>query len=95
MDPSPASRLVLAACSALVIGLVLSALVGDGGVARHGPLRRELGTLEREVRALEAENRALSREVEALRTDSEYMESVARDELGWVRPGERVVVFRD
>lgn len=95
MAGPPTSRLLLAACSALVIGLVLSALVGDGGVARHGPLRRELRALEAEVQTLDAANRSLSREVEALRSDPEYMESVARDELGWVRPGERVVVFRD
>lgn len=88
-------HLVLACCSALVIGLVLAALVGDGGVARHGQLRRELETLEREVRGLERQNRTLEREVEALRTDPRHMEAVARDELGWVRPGERVVIFRE
>lgn len=95
MAASSGARVALATGSALVIGLVLGALVGDGGVARHGALRGELEALEREVQTVEAENRQLAREVEALRTDPEYMEAVARDELGWVRPSERVVVFRD
>jgi cell division protein FtsB len=89
----PGDRLAFAAVSALVIGLVVGALIGQGGVARHGPLRQELRNLEAEVENLVRANRALAREIEALRSDPEFMESVARDELGWVRPGERVVVF--
>lgn len=91
----PDRRVVLAACSVAVISLVLGAFVGDGGVARHGQLRDELRALEAKVRGLEASNQDLSREVDALRSDPEYMETVARDELGWVKPGERVVVFRE
>jgi len=88
-------RVILAACSAWVIGLVVAALVGEGGVARHGPLRRELRTLEREVDRLAHDNARRAEAIEALRTDPAYMESVVRDELGWVRPGEHVVVFGD
>ena len=47
----------------------------------------------REVRTLEAENERLSRAISALQDDPAVIERIAREELGLVRPGERVLRF--
>jgi len=63
----------------------------QSGVARYLQLRRELAvTVVRNTR-LRAENERLFREAEALRSDTRAVESVARADLGWVKPGE--VIF--
>src|SRR5262249_32157181 len=56
-------------------------------------LRGEVDTLVREVRTLEAENERLSRVIVELQEDPAVIERIAREELGLVRPGERVLRF--
>jgi cell division protein FtsB len=77
----------------LVIGFVGAALFGDDGVARHERLREDL----RQVQALNAdltqENKRLLLEARALKNDPDFLESVIRDELGWVRSDELVFIF--
>ena len=51
----------------------------------------DLGELERRNEALRVENASLRRDVRRLRTDPEAIVSVARDELGLVKPGEIVI----
>lgn len=73
--------------------LVLVAVFGDRGLLDLWRLRRELEALHREVQALEAENERLARAIEQLRHDPGSIERLAREELGLVRPGERVLRF--
>jgi cell division protein FtsB len=73
--------------------LVLMAVFGDNGVLALRRLRGEMNTLVREVRALEAENERLSRAIAELQEDPAVIERIAREELGLVRPGERVLRF--
>jgi len=54
-------------------------------------IRREETRLEQEIAVEKAEHGALLARREYVQTD-EYVESVAREELKWVRPGEIVVV---
>lgn len=81
----------------IVVGIVallgLSALVGDNGVLALWRLRGEVDVLNREVRALEAENARLARAIDDLRENPAVIERIAREELGLVRPGERVLRF--
>ncbi len=63
----------------------------EGGFRRYLSLSRDLETLRERNRVTAEENVRLSREVEALRTDPKAQERAAREELGFVRPGE--VVF--
>jgi cell division protein FtsB len=42
------------------------------------------------VGALRADTARLTAEVDRLRTDPEYIEQIAREKLGLVKPGERV-----
>jgi cell division protein FtsB len=73
--------------------LALMAVFGDNGVLALRRLRGEVDTLVREVRALEAENERLSRAISQLQEDPAVIERIAREELGLVRPGERVLRF--
>ncbi|HEV8309741.1 MAG TPA: septum formation initiator family protein [Methylomirabilota bacterium] len=73
--------------------LLLAAVVGENGVLQLWRLRKEVEALHRDVQALEAENDRLSQAITELRDDPTVMERIAREELGLVRPGERVLRF--
>ena len=74
--------------------LVLVALVvGGNGLLRAFTMKQEVEALEREIGALREEAQSLARKAEALRTDPAAVEKLAREELGYVRPGERVLKF--
>ena len=73
--------------------LAVMAVFGDNGVLALRRLRAEVDTLVRAVRTLEAENERLSRAISELQEDPAVIERIAREELGLVRPGERVLRF--
>jgi cell division protein FtsB len=73
--------------------LAVMAVFGDNGVLALRRLRSEVDTLIREVHTLEAENERLSRAISELQEDPAVIERIAREELGLVRPGERVLRF--
>jgi len=54
-------------------------------------LGRDLRALEARNAELRAETDRLGREAEALRSDLGAIERVARDELGWSKPGDIVL----
>jgi cell division protein FtsB len=82
-------------------------LLGIAAVAALGFLSsvvtqgfQDVARAEEERRQLEAEKQRLERSIaeieatlEAVRTNPEAVESMARQELGWIRPGEKVVVL--
>jgi len=75
--------------------LVVSALaiLGYGGqsLTRAWQMKHEVASLEREIAALRVETAGLSATVGRLRSDPESIEKVAREALGLVKPGERVL----
>ena len=73
--------------------LLVAGVLGDKGVLQLWRLRAEVEGLNRDVQALEAENERLSRAIAELRDDPSVLERIAREELGLVRPGERVLRF--
>lgn len=73
--------------------LAVMAVFGDNGVLALRRLRSEVDALAREVRTLEAENERLSRAISELQEDPAVIERIAREDLGLVRPGERVLRF--
>jgi cell division protein FtsB len=66
----------------------MGALVGQGGALEAKRLRTEVDRLEEEVRRQEAKVSALRSEVELLGQDGLARERVAREQLGFMRPGE-------
>jgi cell division protein FtsL len=91
----PIARLTRPGWIVVVALLLLSvvAVFGDNGVLALRRLRGEVDTLVREVRSLEAENERLSRQISELQEDPAVIERIAREELGLVRPGEKVLRF--
>ena len=74
-------------------GLALLALlsaVDSSGLRKANRLAAEAERVEAENRKVAEEKARLTREVKALRSDPAAMERAAREDLGLVRPGERV-----
>ena len=78
-------RGVMAAAAVLL--LVYSA----GSLARVWQMKREVETLERDIAGLRAETQRLSRTIEGLRNNPDEIERLAREALGLVKPGEKVL----
>lgn len=63
-------------------------LAGDGGWLDLRRDRERLARLESEVASLEAQNDSLRLVLERMASDPDFLERVAREELGMIRPGE-------
>ncbi len=88
-------RLFLTLSVCAVLAMAGRALIGDRGLFE---VWRKKGThrkLAAEVETLRQENLALKREIQALRSDPAAIERLAREELGFSRPGEITFVFRE
>lgn len=77
---------------ALLLGLLLVSLSGEGSLIRLYRLSRQRSVLLEEIERLQSENARLRREVGALRQDETRIEEIARLRLGLVRP--REVIYR-
>lgn len=80
---------------ALVVGLLAAAglylfFSGEDGYFRVRAKKEQLAQLQQRVGALEAENDSLRHLLWRLDNDLDYVEKVAREEFGMVRPGESV-----
>jgi len=67
--------------------------LGYGGesLARVWHMKHEVEGLEREISTLRVETGRLTALVTRLRSDPDLIEQVAREDLGLVKPGERVL----
>lgn len=75
---------------ALALGMIAYTLLGPGGGGKRAQLQAELDRIQEENRRLAGENRRLTIEVQALKSRRDYLEKVARDELGLVKKDEMV-----
>jgi cell division protein FtsB len=75
--------------------LLADALVGERGLVATSRARRVSGELSERVEQMRRENRRLRTEAQRLREDPVAIESLAREELGLIRPGEVLVVVKD
>ncbi len=78
--------------AAVVVSLIFAAgsAVAEGGFRRYFKLSQDVRQLKDRNQHIVEENQRLRREVEALRGDNRAIERAAREELGFVRPGEIV-----
>ena len=78
-----------AACVAAALAL---ASAGDArGFRRYWRMEQDVAALTAKNRQLAQQNQKLAREIEALRKDPQALEQAAREELGFVKPGEIVL----
>ena len=91
---SPAWLNVLLVCAGgfLLVMLALS-IVNDRGFLVMWRMQGEVALLVHEVRGIEATNDKLLFNIERLRHDKSYIEKIAREELGLVRPNELVFEY--
>ncbi len=81
-------RLRITGRAVVLAGVVLLLIVASAGVLRQFfDQRAEIDRLEQQVESLVQERGDLSRQIERLH-DPEYLERLARECLGMVRPGE-------
>ncbi|HEV8343770.1 MAG TPA: septum formation initiator family protein [Candidatus Binatia bacterium] len=76
----------------LLITLSLFSIFADRGAIHLWRLQEEKKRLDERNFALQKENEGLRDRIHRLRHDDLYLEQVAREELGLVRPGE--VIYR-
>lgn len=91
--PSPGSSfraLLIGACAVVFVLLVLAGYEGSRDLAR---LKSREAQLEARLRKTEAKVSALRDRIGRLRSDPYTLERVAREELGFSRPGEIVVIL--
>ena len=74
--------------------LLVNAVFGDKGLMDSLHARREFAAAAQDLARLKHENAALRDRVRRLRSDPATIESVARGELGLVRPGEILVTIK-
>ena len=77
----------------LLATFLLAILFGNKTWWHLMALYKNVGVMEKEVSQLEAENKELEQEIVRLKTDYNYVEKIARDELGFVKPGEKEYIF--
>lgn len=71
--------------------LAVGSVADARGFRRYLSLKADVQSLTDRNHALEEQNAQLLREVEALRSDPKALERAAREELGFVKPGEIVL----
>ena len=72
----------------IIIILILGVFLVYPGYLDLRKFNQELVRLDEKIIELEETNENLRREIEALQEDRFYLEKVARENLGLVRPGE-------
>ncbi len=76
----------------IIIILILGTLLVYPSYRDLRKFNRELVSLDESIRELEETNKNLRREIEALQEDRFYIEKVARENLGLIKPGE--IIYR-
>jgi len=73
----------------------IASALGPSGLSSLAALRAEVAGAEAREQKLSEEKRLLILRVEALHDNLKVIESVARDNLGLIRPGEKVIRFEE
>jgi cell division protein FtsB len=75
--------------------LMIDALVGEKGLLEGLRARQAYEEAEASLNALKAENARLRDRMRRLNEDRSAVEALAREELGYIRPGEVLFIIRD
>lgn len=83
---------------AAVVGIFSVSLLivyGNNGLMDLARLKEEKGQLVEKNEAIRQENVTLYREIDRMNHDPDYIEEVARKELGVIGPGEIIIRMKD
>jgi cell division protein FtsB len=83
----------LAGMGAIALAAIVLGVWGVSGAVRIRALEREIEAAERDIAVLRTQARRLTETIDRLRHDAGYIEKLAREEHGLVRPGETVLKF--
>jgi cell division protein FtsB len=75
----------------MAVAAVALLAYGGSSVARVIQMKREVESLERDIATLREETGRLTKTIDRLRSDPEYIEQLARESLGLVKPGDKVL----
>jgi cell division protein FtsB len=87
-------RVALALAGAATVGLVVAVVFGSRGLLHLRALSAEQDELGRRIASLLHENEQLRERIHHLRTDDRTLERLAREQLGFTRPGEVIYRFQ-
>lgn len=79
----------------VIVVLVVDGLVGENGLLQQLRARETYQAQRQSLEALREENQRLRDDIRRLRDDPDTLESLAREELGLIRPGEVLVIIKD
>jgi cell division protein FtsB len=85
-------RVALATAATLSVGLITAVVFGSRGLLHLRTLSAEKHEVGRQIALRLHENDRLRERVRQLRTDDRTLERLAREQLGFTRPGE--VIYR-
>ncbi len=90
MAGTPGRRLRWGVYVGVVAALAALSALDPSGLRKHLRLERDARGLRAENARYAAENARLAREIRALRAEPAALERAVREELRYIRPGERV-----
>lgn len=79
----------------MVLLIMAATVFGDHGLLNLVRYKRQEQALANEAEKIKAENDLLRLKIERLRADEGYIERLAREDLGMVKPGELVFQFTE
>ncbi len=88
-------RLLQAALIFVSIILLVDALVGEKGLMETLRARRQSQEVAAALEAVRRDNAQLREQARRLREDAGAIESLAREDLGLIRPGEVLFIIKD
>ena len=100
VQPEPAAsprgrRILNVVLGFATVVMLVDALVGEKGVMQRMNARREYQTQAAALDGLKSENAQLRESARRLREDASAIESIAREDLGLIRPGELLFIVRE
>ena len=84
-------KILISVCILTLFAMLLFSLFSDKGLSDYFALKSERDRLKHENVQLKTENDILYRTIDRLRNDPQYIESVARKELGMIKKDEVIL----
>ncbi len=95
-ETSPRGRRLLRAGLAIVTGVVLvNAIVGEKGLVALMRARERQAAVALDLETVRLENQRTVEQARRYREDAATLEELARRDLGFIKPGEKLFIIRD